>query len=144
MSENNDYNEPQEIEVKPTYEALEQMVSELGTQLARANTLRDNYEARFDRSARLIGDAGNYIKDNLDDDWSEHAIEILKALDLPSTDSQTLTLTIEVEVTVSGPLGSNFDLSEYDFDIDNIDISCNERGFEVEENDGGSITDISS
>jgi hypothetical protein len=143
MSENEDYNAPQEIEVKPTYEALEQMVSSLGTEIERQQRLAKNYEDRFDRLARFIGDAGNYIKENIDDDWNEHAIEILKALDLPSTDTTTITLTIEVEVTVNGPLGSDFDLSEYDFDIDNIDISCNERGFEVEENDGGSITDAS-
>ena len=143
MSENTDYNAPQEIEVKPTYEALELMVSQLGSEVERQKRFAESYEARFTRSARLIGDAGNYIKENLDDDWRDHAIEVLKALDLPSTDTHTLTLTIEVEVTVSGPLGSNFDLSEYDFDIDHLDISCNERGFEVEENDGGSITDAS-
>lgn len=142
MSENQDYNEPQEIEVKPTYEALEQMTQELSKSVDRWKSMADSYQNRGDRLATQNGDAANYILENVDADWKSHAIEIMERLGQSTTTTKRYKVTLTAVVTVEAELGKDIDLSDWDFDVDRLEISSNEDGYEVEDVEDIEITEV--
>jgi hypothetical protein len=145
MSENNEVTPEVNtfVEVKPTYEALELMTQELSKSVDRWKSQADSYEARLNRLATQNGDAANYIRENIDEDWKDHAIEILEQLGQETTQTKRYTVTVTAVVTVEAELGKDIDLSDYDFDVDNLDISSNERGYEVTDTEDIEITDVS-
>lgn len=149
MSENNDYNAPTEptaietVEVKPTYEALELMTQELSKSVERWTGLAKSYEQRADRLARENGDAANYILENVDEDWKDHAIAIMERLGQDTTTSKRYSVSITAIVTVEAELGKDIDLSDWDFDVDRLNISSNENGYEVQDVEDIEITEVS-
>lgn len=143
MSENNDYNETpiEEVEVKPTYEVLEALLVESNNDRDRYLSRTQSYEAQINRYQGRIGDAGNYIKDNIED-MGDHGLEVLELLGLPNTDTKTFKVTITALIEVEGKIGSDFELSEYDFDIDRLEISTNESGYEVVDHNDLEIIEV--
>jgi CYTH domain-containing protein len=145
MSENNEVTSEVNtfIEVKPTYEALELMTQELSNSVDRWKSMSDSYEARLNRLATQNGDAANYILENVDSDWKDHAIEIMERLGQDTTTTKRYTVTLTALVTVEAELGKDIDLSDWDFDVDRLTISSNENGYEVTDTEDIEITDVS-
>jgi len=144
MSENNEVTPEVNtfVEVKPTYEALEQMTQELSKSVDRHKDIAETIGRQRDRLATQNGDVANYIRDNIDEDWKDHAIEILERLGQETTQTKRYTVTITALVTVEAELGKEIDLSDYDFDIDRLDISSNENGYEVLDTEDIEITEV--
>ena len=143
MSENTDYTAPQEVntfvEVKPTYEALELMTQQLSNRIEQLESYQTDYGILKER----INKVGKYVKDNLDEDWRDYAKEVLEILHLPTTTTKRFKVTVTAVIDVEGEIDKDFDnLSDYDFDVDSLDISSNEKGFTVTSTDDIEMTEI--
>jgi hypothetical protein len=128
-------------------------VTELEDQLVKCQQIKDDNEGMaetwmksFDRVERKLAEARGYIERGIEngditkDELGEPFWTDL--FDLLGVDAKTeveVYIDIRVLATVTKPL--NTELVSYDFDLDSLEISANEDGYEIEVTES-EITDV--
>ncbi len=119
---------------------LRVMLDSLSEKLTRTEAIRDSYKAHGDKVRQ-------YIQASIDrEDWTSEELaepfweELAEILDLSISREVEVYLDIRVLARVTKPLSA--DLNAYDFDLDALEISANESGWEIEI-DESEITDVS-
>jgi len=106
--------------VKPTYEELENNLSLMTAQLDSARRNADHFVKLVATRNSQVESLEDYLKENWES-LDTHAEEIAEIFDIEVTSTKAfkMTIEVEVEVTANSPAydWSNFDGSEFDFDV---------------------------
>jgi hypothetical protein len=110
------------VEVKPTYEALELLLTQHADEITRLTNLNGYYNRVITEERQRRNNEVDELEKYLDEHWddlSDHAEEIAKIFPISMTKEVSLTIEVEFEVTVTVPRGYNVDdISEDDFDFE--------------------------
>jgi hypothetical protein len=125
----------------------------LEDQLVKCQQIKDDNEGMAetwmrstDRAEKKLAEAKTYIERGIENgDITEDELDepfwtdLFDLLDIVTTEEVEVIIDIRVLATVTKP--RNADLVSYDFDLDSIDISANEDGYEIEISES-EITDV--
>ena len=110
------------VEVKPTYEALELLLTQHADEITRLTNLNEYYNRVITEERQTRKRQITRLETYLDDNWEDLemvADELCDIFGIESTKEISLTIEVEFEVTVTVPRGYNADeISESDFDFE--------------------------